>query len=513
MELIASIGSFVFWLFVATLTVKLAAGWLGAGESGWGRSLGVVLAINGALFLIVLVGGGAATFVPGIVGFSVGVLALIACLVAPVAIVRRMLDTSWGRAIGILLITFVLGLVVTFGVMFAIVTALGLSFAGLLAGIGLASMEDVPPDPAAGNAAIAALEQSVTQLCGCPDEACVEREFEALGNHLMVATDYAERSRDTSAERRINQLLNEMERCQAAGLAAADEPAAPADAAGVADALAALEASVADVCACTDDDCVAMAFDALGTRLEAATVQAEAAGDADALGHIDALLGEMEQCQADQAVAAADATPAPAGPAAAPAEPEPAEEVVATPPAKPPEPAASAPPADLFGPFAAGVDRLCACDGRACAARELDAIEGHLVRAMDHLAATGDAGVERRIQSLLDRMDACAPADVAAAPAPAEVAAAAAPAPGARAPVTPRPPGDGRYGLIPVPVADGGAQLGKLVRIITRDGARHADQLVAWDGEHATLRRTKADGGGRYTVPVADIATLHVFGR
>lgn len=547
MEVIAGIGSLAFGLFAATLAVKLAAGWLGAGRSGWGRSVVAVLAVTVAIAAVLLAGAAAATFVPGVVGFAVGVLALVGCIAVPVALFARLLDTSAGRAFGIALLALAIGVVAGLGVAFVLATLVGVSLLGMLAAMGLGVAEE-PPDPAAGAAALVALEQNVTQLCACPDEACIEREFDALGNHLMLATEHAERTRNVGAERRINELLNEVERCQdpGAGGAVVDGEPAGVDAG---DALAAFEGTVEALCACPDEDCIAAGFDALGAHLAAATDAAEAAGDAAALARIDALLGQMEQCQApavaeapadlppgdaaqapsqEAVMAPVDIADAPPAEQDAPAEPPgdaapldiadaPAgDEASAEPPAA--APADTTPATDVVAPFAAGVERLCACRDGACVEQAFGQLGADLDRALAHVDVTGDAAVEQRIGALLDRMDRCQNAALAAAPlAPAPVARAPREAP----PVTAPPPAErrtsarpaGGYALRPVDPASGGEHLGKLVRLTLGDGSRRTDQLVGWDGEVATLERSRADGGTRYDVRIERITKLEVFGR
>lgn len=557
MEVIAGIGSLAFGLFATTLAVKFAAGWLGAGRSDWGRSLVAVLAVTVAMAAVLLAGAAAATFVPGVVGFAVGVLALVGCIAVPVALFARLLDTSAGRAFGIALLAVVIGVVAGFGVAFVLATLVGVSLLGMLAAMGLGAAEE-PHDPAAGAAALVALEQSVTQLCACPDEACIEREFDALGNHLMLATEHVERTRNVSAERRINELLNDVERCQDPGTGGAVVDGEPAGV-DAGDALAAFEGSVEALCACPDEDCIAAGFDALGAHLAAATDAAEAAGDAAALARIDALLGQMEQCQApamaeaptdlppgDAADApveeAADSMPpaevAPVDVADAPAEHDapavpstmlpaevapvdivdaPAEDEATAAPSVA-APAETTPAPDVVTPFAAGVERLCACRDGACVERAFGQLGADLDRALAHVDATGDAAVEQRIGALLDRMDGCQSAALAAAPqapppvarAPREAPRAAAPPPAERRASA---PSAGGYALRPVDPASGGEHLGKLVRLTLGDGTRRTDQLVGWDGEVATLQRSRADGGTRYDVRIERITKLEVFGR
>ena len=72
---------------------------------------------------------------------------------------------------------------------------------------------------------------------------------------------------------------------------------------------------------------------------------------------------------------------------------------------------------------------------------------------------------------------------------------------------------DNYYALRDIVIGDAGAHIGKLVRVTLADGSRLRDQLVAFDGTSATLKRDQSEGGSRYPISVSEIVRLEVFGR
>jgi hypothetical protein len=243
MEILIGLASVVVGLLLTTLSVKLAAGWLDAEHSGWGRSLGALLATYVAMAVLAMVAGGIAAALPNVVGIGIAVLAVVAIFVFPILIFARLLGTTKWRATGILIISILvnIGISISIGLVLAMVLGVGLagmaglfSMFGFMSGMDDSGVNDAGIDMVSGfeqrmddGAAFERVEARVGQLCACRDESCLDDVFPDLMDDLNAVTmSSAIISGDELANTRLEDLLTRIDDCQqniADGQAAPDD--------------------------------------------------------------------------------------------------------------------------------------------------------------------------------------------------------------------------------------------------------------------------------------------------
>lgn len=243
MEILIGLASLVVGLLITTLSVKLAAGWLDAEHSGWGRSLGALLATYAAMVVLAMVAGGVAAALPNVVGIGIAVLAVVAIFVVPVLIFAHLLGTTKWRATGILIISILvnIGISISIGLVLAMVLGVGVagmaalfSMFGFMSGTGDSGGSDAGVDMMSGfeqrmddGAAFERVQTSVDQLCACRDESCLDGVFPGLMEDLNAVTmSSAIVGGDELANTRLEVLLTRIDDCQqniADGQAAPDD--------------------------------------------------------------------------------------------------------------------------------------------------------------------------------------------------------------------------------------------------------------------------------------------------
>ena len=205
--------------------------------------------------------------------------------------------------------------------------------------------------------------------------------------------------------------------------------------------------------------------------------------------------------------------------------------------------------------FERGVEQLCECTDAECVAARVAPLEVDLMAAMEGIATTDDPNYEPRLEALFELMAQCEQLDSTESPQPDPATLTIGPclsqlAPDeltayaemevesgipaeqlcrelsedfasdgepALAPTPAQPPTAAPsfvyYALRDIAIADAAVHIGKLVRVTLADGSRRRDQLVAFDGVSATLKRDKSEGGGRYSIAVIDIVRMEIFDR
>ncbi len=226
MEILIGVGSFLLSLFITVLSVKLAAGWMKAEHSGWGHCLAALLLAYVAAGVVGAGGGFAAGMLAGNAGpeagIGVAIIVVLLTIAVPIMVFSRILGTSGLRGFAILVIALLVNVAILFGVMFAIVTAMGIGLAGLGS---LISMTGMMPGTAGGDReAIERVERGVEQMCACTDQRCIEGIAPGLFDDLMVAMQSGMESGDPGEQARLEALAQRMDECQQIG-APASEPA------------------------------------------------------------------------------------------------------------------------------------------------------------------------------------------------------------------------------------------------------------------------------------------------
>ncbi len=337
MEILISIGSFVLALFITALSIKLAAGWLDAEHNSWGRCVGALI----ITYVVGAVAAGVGLVVAGllenIVGLVLVIVTVIVAIGAPIFIFARLLGTSGLRAFGILVIAGVVNLAILCGIVFVLAMVLGIGV------VGLGSL---------------------------------------FGQDAMVS-----------------------------GMEADDLLQSPQH---------------GQVTTFTIGPCLG--------RLDPEDLEAYSEMQAESGIPAEQLCNEIEE-----PLPAADLAP---GPCLAQLQPD---------------------------------ERI----------------------AFGEMEVESGIPAEQLCRELMEDFDTAPAVESAPDPAPATAVTAISP--------------DNYYALRDIAIDDAAAHIGKLVRVTLTNGSRLRDQLVAFDGSSATLKRDKSEGGSRYAVPVSDIVRLEVF--